>query len=110
VPYCFLFLLCYITVNLLGFNSAFKGDNSEKFMFFCTVHRDIQLCNANFQLGNVNIQLCNANIQLCNVNIQLCNANIQLCNANQQNTHFPNHCFNPILLVFYIFRTSIFDD
>jgi len=53
----------------MGINWAFKRDNSDKFMFLCTVHYDIQLCNVNIQLCNVNIQLCNVNIQLCNVNI-----------------------------------------
>ena len=31
---------------------------------------------------------------------------IQLCNVNQHNAHFLNLCFNSILGVFYIFRTS----
>jgi hypothetical protein len=31
---------------------------------------------------------------------------IQLCIVNQQNARFLNYCFNSILPVFYIFRTS----
>jgi len=31
---------------------------------------------------------------------------LNLCNLNQQNTHFSNECFNSILGVFYMFRTS----
>ena len=50
---------------------------------------------------------CSLFYDFCSVH---CEIVIELCNVNQQNVNFPNECFNSILRVFYMFRTSYVRD